>query len=141
MKLTRYYPNHNLLDSSFFNNMFPSEDFLSVGNTGINVYETEAKVTVEVEVPGMKEDDIDVNVSDGVLTVMAHNSTNEEKKNDKGVKVYSSSVRSSFSYSTSLPSNIDNSKVDASLEDGILTVEIDKAPESKPKKIKVSKKN
>lgn len=141
MKLTRYYPSHSLFDSNLFNSLMPSSDeFFNYGNTGLNMYETENTLVVEMEVPGIKEEDIDVNVSDGILTVMAHNATSEERKNEKGIKVYSSSVRNNFSYSTSLPSNIDTSKVDANLDNGILTIEIDKAPESKPKKIKVSKK-
>lgn len=141
MRLARYYPNNSMLDSAF-SNLMPSEDFFSFGNSGINLYETESKVIVEMEVPGMDEDDIDVNVSDGVLNVMAQNTTNdEERKNNKDIKVYTSSVRNNFNYSTSLPSNVDTSKVEADINNGILTVSIDKAPESQPKKIKVNKKS
>lgn len=117
------------------------EDFtnLSSESNGINMWEDDKKVYVDLAVPGMKEKDIDVQLENGVLTVRAAKEEKEEEKKGKK-KVYSSSMSSSFYYSTTLPSSIDSSKVEANLVDGVLNLEIVKSEQSKPKKIEVKRK-
>ena len=105
---------------------------------GMDTWEDDDKIYVQVAVPGMKESDLDVTLENGVLTVRASKEEKDEKKEGKK-RVYSSSMRSSFYYSTTLPSNAGH-EVDADLEDGILTLEVPKAEEAKPKKIEVKRK-
>lgn len=120
----------SVFDEDFFS------DFMTVPQTrGMNMWEDEGYVHVEMALPGMKEKDIDVKIENGSLAVRATKEEEEKKKEKK--KVYASSLRANFFYSTTLPGNVDSSSVDAELKDGVLTVKIAKSEESKPKKIQV----
>ena len=88
-----------------------------------------------VEVPGLKKEDIHVTVHDGVLTIAG------ERKSEKDVKEgtvhRTERVYGKFSRSISLPSAVKSDKVLASYKDGILSVEVPKADEAKPRNIEV----
>ena len=104
----------------------------------IEVFEKEDKFVVKAELPGMKEEDIDVSVVGDTLTIKG------EKKAETQVKEedYYCCERSygSFFRSIALPSTVDAKKIEASYEDGVLEVSLPKAAEVKPKKISVSAK-
>lgn len=116
------------------------EDFFTDSSTDLDMWEDDKAVHVKVAVPGIKEDDLDIQIESGVLTVRGASSVDEEEKKGKK-KVYSSSMKSSYHYSTTLPSDVDVSKVEAVLEHGVLTVSIEKSKKAKPKKIAVKTKS
>lgn len=140
MKLVRVNRNNNWL-TPWFDWPVVDDDWSDdmVSRSGMNMWEDDNNVYVEVAVPGIKEKDVDVNLENGILTVRAAKSSIETKKQD-GLKVYSESMKSSYYYSTTLPSIVDTSSVKAELEDGVLVVSVKKAEESKPKKIQVKRK-
>ena len=104
----------------------------------VDVFEREDKFVVKAELPGMKEDDIDVSVVGDTLTIKG------EKKSESEVKEedYYRSERSygSFFRSLTLPATIDTRGIEASYEDGVLEVNLPEAHEVKPKKVTVSAK-
>ena len=104
----------------------------------LDVFEKEDKFVVKAEIPGMKEEDIDVSVVGDMLTIKG------EKKSETEVKEedYYCCEHSygSFSRSIALPSTVDATKIEAAYENGILEVSLPKAPEVKPKKIAISAK-
>ena len=104
----------------------------------IEVFEKEDKFVVKAEIPGMKEEDIDISVVGDTLTIKGERKAESEVKEDD----YYCCERSygSFSRSIAVPSNVDAKKIEASYEDGVLEVSLPKAPEVKPKKIAVSAK-
>jgi HSP20 family protein len=104
----------------------------------IEVFEKEDKFVVKAELPGMKEEDIDVSVIGDTLTIKGERKAESEVKEED----YYCCERSygSFSRSIAVPLNVDTKKIDASFEDGVLEVSLPKAPEVKPKKIAVSAK-
>jgi HSP20 family protein len=104
----------------------------------IEVFEKEDKFVVKAELPGMKEDDIDISVVGDTLTIKGERKAESEVKEED----YYCCERSygSFSRSIAMPSNVDAKKIEASYEDGVLEVSLPKAPEVKPKKISVSAK-
>ncbi len=107
-------------------------------SSGLDIYETDNDVVVEAQVPGIKEDDVNVQIEGNVLTITAeHQETEEEKKQKK--TVYKSTRQTSFSYSTSLPRMVDASKAEADVENGVVRVTIPKTEEEKPKKVEVKK--
>lgn len=119
--------------------VFEDMDLWDNNSRDLNMWEDENKIYVQVAVPGMKDKDIDITLENGVLTVRATKEETDEKK-DGAKKVYSSSMSSSYYYSTTLPSSA-GQDVEANLEDGVLTVDINKAEESKPRKIAVKTKS
>jgi HSP20 family protein len=104
----------------------------------IEVFEKEDKFVVKAELPGMKEDDIDISVVGDTLTIKGERKAESEVKEED----YYCCERSygSFSRSIAMPSSVDAKKIEASYEDGVLEVSLPKAPEVKPKKISVSAK-
>ena len=104
----------------------------------IEVFEKEDKFVVKAELPGMKEEDIDVSVVGDTLTIRGERKAESEVKEED----YYCCERSygSFSRSIALPSSVDAKKIEASYEDGVLEVSLPKAPEVKAKKITVSAK-
>ena len=97
------------------------------------LWEDENHFRVEVELPGVLGDDIDVTFEKGVLLVTAeHKSPEEDRKvrhNDRYYGKYQLRLR--------LPDSVDGENVDAELKNGILHLALAKLPEAQPKKITV----
>lgn len=91
-----------------------------------NMVETNKEYKIEVSVPGFKKDDFDINIDNGVLTISSEKE--EETKDEDKDKNY---FRREFSYSSfsrtfTLPENVDESKINAHYENGMLEVTIPK---------------
>lgn len=136
IKWNRPYP--SVWPSSIFDEDFFEWPEIS-SDRGLNIYETDDNVVVEAALPGIPEDKVDVTVEGNVLTISGNHDATEEEKSEKKV-VYKSSRQTSFSYSTSLPRMVDGSKAQAEVENGVVTINIPKSEEEKPKRIEVKKK-
>ena len=102
----------------------------------IDVIEGENDFTVACELPGLAQDDIDVSIASNVLTIRGEKKNEKEEKREKYYKKETWS--GSFQRTLSLPSIVDSSKIEAKLQDGILTVILPKKEEAKPKQITVN---
>ena len=104
----------------------------------IEVFEKEDKFVVKAELPGMKEEDIDVSVIGDTLTLKGERKAETEVKEED----YYCCERSygSFFRSIALPSTVDAKKIEASYENGILEVSLPKAAEVRPTKVSVTAK-
>ena len=100
-----------------------------------DVTETDDAYMVELELPGVKRDQINVELSDRQLVV-----SGEVKEEDKegGVRRRRSRRYGRFEYRTLLPGEADADKVTASLSDGVLTVTVPKATAAKPRKVEIT---
>jgi HSP20 family protein len=112
----------------------PTEDL--VWAPSIEVVEKEDKFLVKAELPGVKEEDINISLSGNVLTIDGEKKTESEERT-KGY-YYSESSYGSFSRSMAIPSTIDASKIEANYDKGVLEITLPKTPEVKPKKIKLA---
>jgi HSP20 family protein len=101
----------------------------------VEVLETKDEVVVKAELPGMKESDIDVSVTDGLLTIRGERKHEEETK-EKGY-YRSEWVYGAFRRSVPLPTGTDPEKIKATYHDGVLEVKFPKPEEAKPKQVKV----
>jgi HSP20 family protein len=102
----------------------------------IDVAEKYDKFVVKVELPGVKEEDVDVSVAGDMLTISGEKRAESEEKK-KGY-YYSESSYGSFSRSVTVPSTVDTNKTEADFDKGVLEITLPKTPEVKPKKIKVA---
>jgi HSP20 family protein len=102
----------------------------------LDAYEDKDKYTVSVELPGMKKEDIAVSVHDGVLTVSGERKSEKESK--EGLVHRTERYYGKFTRSVSLPATVYADKVSAAYKDGVLTVEVPKAEEVRPKTIPVN---
>lgn len=101
----------------------------------LDVTESDEHYTVTAEVPGVKRDDITVELHEGVLTIRGEKKSEREETKEKGR--WLERTYGSFSRTMSLPSDADPNKVDASFQDGVLRVRIAKQPEAKPQTIAI----
>ena len=105
----------------------------------IDVCEKDDRIEVKAELPGMDENDIDVQLSDHMLVISGEKKEEHEEGEKEGNYYVSERRYGSFKRSIAVPKGIDQNKVDASFKKGVLTVVLQKTPESreKVKKIKV----
>lgn len=106
----------------------------------IDMRETDSNIIVEAELPGVAEDDIDVQLSDNVLTVRGEKRF--EKKEDKGEEYhYLERAYGSFARSIPLPFEVDPDSVEAVFKNGVLTLTLPKPPgeASHSRKISIKK--
>lgn len=104
----------------------------------VDMYEKDNKYMVKAEIPGLKEEDVDVSVVGDRLNIKGEKKAETEVREEN----YYRSERSygSFFRSIDLPPDADPAKVEASYDDGVLEVTIPKTAPVKPKKVKVSAK-
>lgn len=112
----------NLFDvGSFF-------DRSSATRLATDVYEDKENYFARFEVPGVKKDDVKIELVDRMLTV----SVERREKTSDGEQSYS------LSRSVSVPEGVDSEKIGAKLEDGMLTVTLPKQESRKPRTIEVN---
>lgn len=94
----------------------------------VDVRENGDAITVEAELPGMEEKDVDVTLRDGILTIKGEKKSERTTKEDD----YHMSERSygSFQRSFRVPDNVDNENISAKLEKGVLHITLPKRPEA-----------
>ena len=107
----------------------------SAWTPALDVYQNNDNVVAMIELPGMKKEDIEISLHDGMLTISGERKS-ETPEGDKAER--SERFIGNFRRSITLPTRIDANKVSASYKDGILTVTLPKAEEAKPKQIQVN---
>ena len=101
------------------------------------VKETSDSFVLKADVPGVEEKDLDVALHNGTLTVSGHRSA-EERKEGESYALYERKY-GSFTRTFALPDMADGERIDAKLENGVLTLTIAKKTEAKPRKISIRK--
>ena len=96
----------------------------------MNVSETESDYLIMMDLPGVEKKDVEVNLSNGVITISGERKTSE--KNDENNHIWRETTCGSFSRSFDLVSNIVEKKIKAKFKDGVLDITIPKAEEVKP---------
>jgi HSP20 family protein len=123
-----------LFDSSF-GPVFRTPSSLSRWAPALDLYQDKDQFTVVAELPGLKKEDIELSLHDGVLTI-----SGERKQEKKGGEEGYRNERffGHFQRSITLPARVDGGKIKATYQDGVLKVVLPKAEEAKPKSIEVS---
>ena len=101
----------------------------------LDVAETEYGYIVKASVPGVKPEDLDITISDNVLTIKGEIAESEEIEN--GEWHLRERRFGNFQRSITLPAPVDADAVEAHYVDGVLTLEIPKVEEAQPKRIEV----
>ncbi|MGI6217193.1 MAG: Hsp20/alpha crystallin family protein [Coriobacteriales bacterium] len=117
------------------------EKAFSYGRSAVSSYlgfKTDVKdngdgYVLEAELPGFDKEDIKVEVEDDILTISAERKSDSEEKDDEGSYVRRERSRGSYSRSFDI-SNVNQDEIKVKYENGILTIDLPKKDEDKPKK-------
>ena len=101
----------------------------------VDIYEDAQKVVVKLEVPGIKQEDLDIRLENQILTIKGERKFESEEKEENFHRIerrYGNFVRS-----FSVPQTVDTEGVAANYDAGVLTVTLNKKAEAKPKQVKI----
>ena len=101
----------------------------------VDVTETDRKIVVTAEMPGLESKDVDITVSDGILTIKAEKQDERSEKKDE--YCYSERRYGCTTRSIEPPAYADVEHVEASMKHGVLTIQVAKQPAKVPQKIEV----
>ena len=127
-----------LFDDSFV------RPYRSLGSNGqvvapaLDVYQTPGEIVVKGTLPGVKPEDVNIDVTGDTLTIKGESKAEQEVERED--YLYQERRYGAFSRSVVLPGGLKSDKTEATMEDGVLTITIPKAEEVKPKAIKVKAK-
>ena len=130
---------------SFFGDALPQSPLSAVAGNAVtspviglsmDVAETNKAYIISADLPGLVEDDIDLSVADGVLTLKGE----KKQETETGDKTFHRIERSygSFRRVLQLPSDADESAISATMKNGVLTIEIAKNQKAEPSSRKIS---
>lgn len=114
--------------------LYPS----GVESFAVDMYETDDEITVKAILPGVKPQDLEINVTGDVLNIRGETKEEEEVKDRNYLR--RECRYGSFCRSIALPTAVVADKAEASFENGVLTLTLPKAEEVKPKTIKIKTK-
>lgn len=112
-------------------------DVFDVPNLALDMYETDTDVVVKTALPGVTADDVEVTVLGDTLTIKGERKSEVEKEDEQRQYIHRESCYGRFFRSVTLPTLVQADAAKAEFENGILTLTLPKAEESKPKTIKV----
>lgn len=109
--------------------------FAGKGMPALDVKETDDAITVDAELPGLKQEEIQVTVEEGVLTISAER---KQEKDEKTKNVHRlERFYGQMERKLALPASVEDGKIDAVYKDGVLHVTLPKKPSAKPKAVTV----
>lgn len=98
---------------------------LAEWSPAVDVYSKDGDLVIKAELPGMKPEDVDITLQEGVLTISGERKAEHERE---GAGYYVKERRyGSFRRSMRLPEGVDESKIHARFEDGVLEVVVEGA--------------
>jgi HSP20 family protein len=113
-------------------------DGWSMATPAIDMYQTDNDVVVKASIPGIKAEEVQINVTGDILTLKGEVQQEEERK-DRAWHIREQRF-GSFERSVVLPTDVKSDKAEAVFENGILTITLPKADEVKPKTINIKAK-
>jgi len=125
----------SLFELPFLSNVAGQTQLFSGWTPALDLYQSNDNVVAVAELPGMRKEDIEISLHEGMLTISGERS-HERDPDEKAER--SERYVGKFRRSVTLPARVDASKVNATYKDGILTVTLPKAEEAKPRQIQVN---
>ena len=114
---------------------FQSDTTRPMLRPAMDVIENDTDLTIRVDLPGLKPEDVNVQIEDNALTISGEMGDTIEKDGDR--YHYRERSYGSFQRTLRLPNTVDGDKVEAAFEHGVLTVTLPKLPQAQPKQITI----
>ncbi len=103
----------------------------------VNTREADDAYYIEVDLPGVKKEDVSIDINENIITISGERKLEDERKDDEFYRV--ESIYGQFERSFTLPDDVDTDNIEAKMENGVLSVKIPKVQvvEKAPKKIEI----
>jgi len=139
MSIIKWEPFFRDLEKYFFDeDLIPLFPTLKISDIAADIWEDEKNVYVDLALPGINIENVDIEVEDNILRVSGKA---EEKKEEKKENYYRKEIRKgAFQKVLHLPSKVSEEGASANYKDGILHIVLPKSKKEKVKKIKIQKK-
>jgi HSP20 family protein len=142
--ITRWDPFHGLSNlqeqvNRLFETSFQGRadhSALTTWAPAVDIYETENELVLKADLPDMNEKDLDIRVENNMLTIRGERKFENEVKQENYLRV--ERAYGTFSRSFSLPNAVNTEAIKADYNHGVLTVQLPKRAEAKPKQVKVT---
>jgi HSP20 family protein len=146
MAITRWDPFRDLMSiHNEMNRLFGRTYGGDVGESSrgawtpaLDVHETQDKFVITMELPGVSPDDVDISVEDSTLVVRGERKFYREQDEESFLRI--ERRFGEFTRSLTLPSTADAESIQASFDQGVLTIEVPRKEEAKPRKISIKAK-
>jgi len=114
------------------------EEELNLGSwiPPVDISEDKENIVLTAELPGFKEDQLDIQMENGVLTIRGERTMEDEKSGKNYHRVERSYGQ--FVRSFTLPNNVNRDNIQARFENGLLHIELPKSEEAKPRQIRIA---
>jgi len=143
MSISRWYPIREVSSlqdrvNSLFQDFAGDNQAVTAASfaPAVDVYENGEKVVLKLDIPGIKEEDLDIRVENQTLTVRGERKFESEEKEENFHRI--ERRYGSFFRAFTLPSTVDTDSAQASYNAGVLKLELSKKPEAQPKQIKIN---
>lgn len=132
-----YFPSRweDIFDRNWFN--LPGSPQAGISFPAVNFKETEDGFEIEMAVPGLKKEDFKIDLDHNLLTISAEDKSETSDKDEDGRYTRREFNYRSFKRAFTLPETSDADKIQASYQEGVLSVQIPKKEEAKPKPAKL----
>ncbi len=100
----------------------------------VDIFENENSITLLADMPGVPAERLEVDLNEGVLTITGRTQVEESGKEDA---VFREFVPTTYQRKFTLSQGVDQAKIEARLDDGVLRLELPKAERAKPRKIEI----
>jgi HSP20 family protein len=114
---------------SFVNDFFGNSFLNTFNNTDgkVNILENDNDYSIEMALPGYEKDNVNIEIDNNMITISSNNEERNEEKNDNYIR--REFKMSSFQRSFEIPDDVDEDKIDASMENGVLYLKMNKIKE------------
>ena len=113
----------------------PDDWFEPEGELAVDVYETDDEIVIQATIAGVNPDDLDIAIENDEVTITGERMNTEEKEGKN--YFYQECYWGAFSRQIILPSEVDGSRAEANMKNGVFTLKIPKVERKKLRKIKV----
>jgi len=112
-----------------------AEDTFGAWAPPVDIFEKDDHLVIRAEIPGVRREDMDVRIENGVLTLHGERKQETDIREENAHRM--ERVHGTFTRSFVLPTTVDAAKVTATYKDGVLEVSVPKADAAKPKQVEI----